>query len=147
MPDKIQPNDSNPPNIPWFLYEKLVPLAQAARLFPPLRNRKGNAVHPSTLYRWGKKGRRSRNGKLVRLDICLAGGTNCTSKEAIERFFRSLNDEDDEHDKDNEDDGTAIGIRPGNPPNSPGFRAKENVALRDQSQEAMQILAQRGYGD
>jgi hypothetical protein len=153
MPDKTQPNDSNPPKIPWFLREKLITLAEAARLIPPLRKGKtgkATSVNPSTVFRWCTKGRRSRrNGKLVRLNMCLVGATNCTSIQALERFSRELNDEDDDlnkHDED-EDDGLAVGARPKPSPRSPGCQAKANVARPDQYQEAMQILAPRGYVD
>ena len=149
MPDDILPNDNSRHDGPPFQREKLLTLAQAARHIPPLRNRKGkaNTVHPSTLYRWGTQGRRSRSGKLVRLELWRVGGTICTSVEALERFFRALNDEDDGPDKHDDDGYSAIGVRPRSPPRSPGSRAKENVNLQNQSQEAMQILALRGYVD
>jgi len=150
MSDQSQSNDENVRKTPWYLREKLLSLSQAAKLFPPLRNTKGRAMHPSTLYRWGTKGRISRKGKLVKLQLYRLGGTNCTSLEALDRFFRSLNDEDDKPEDCNENDadnGPLSGLRHRKPPNLPSSRSKEYPVLDDQYREAMQILTQRDYID
>ena len=89
---------SNLPNLPGVqLYPSLevrgvlnVTLAQAARRLPSLRG--GKPPHPSTLFRWATAGRKSRSGRIVQLEIWLVGGTNCTSIEALCRFFQKLND-------------------------------------------------------
>lgn len=62
--------------------EGLIPLADAAKFLP---HRKGKAVHFSTLYRWGQRGLDG-----VRLEVVQAGGTKCTSRAALSRFFQRL---------------------------------------------------------
>ncbi len=71
-------------------HEQMLSLAQAARRLPTLRGRK--SPHPATLFRWATAGRKGRNGAIVRLEIWRVGGTNCTSIEALTRFFDRLND-------------------------------------------------------
>ena len=44
----------------------------------------GNRVHPSTVHRWRLRGCRG-----VKLETILAGGTRCTSAEALQRFFEA----------------------------------------------------------
>jgi hypothetical protein len=63
--------------------ETLVSLADAARLLP--RRRGGRKVHTSTCYRWTVSG-----CKGVLLESVQIGGTRCTSKEALARFFQRL---------------------------------------------------------
>lgn len=60
-----------------------IPLAPAARHLPPLRSNR--PVSPSTLWRWAKRGLRG-----VCLEIIHVGGTVCTSREALQRFFAAL---------------------------------------------------------
>ena len=66
-----------------MLAESLVPLGEAARFVPPRRG--GKAAHPSTLFRWAAHGLRG-----VRLEVVQVGGTKCTSREALHRFFDRL---------------------------------------------------------
>ena len=63
--------------------ETIITLTEAARLLP--RRRAGRPVHVSCLYRWAQIGCRG-----VRLEIVQIGGTKCTSREAMQRFFDSL---------------------------------------------------------
>ena len=63
--------------------ETLLSLADAARLLP--RRRAGKKPHVSCLYRWTKTG-----CKGVILESIQVGGTRCTSKAALSRFFRRL---------------------------------------------------------
>ena len=65
-----------------FETEEIVPLAAAAKWLPSMR---GKAPHVCTLYRWTKAG-----VKGVRLEIIKIGGTTCTSREALARFFQQL---------------------------------------------------------
>jgi hypothetical protein len=102
--------------------EEALSLAQAAHRLPSLR--KGKSPHPATVYRWATDGRRSRSGKLVRLEVKLIGGTNCTSIQALSRFFDRLND-----------------IEPVGPPTSLG---EVDVRRKLQAEEAKKILEQRG---
>ncbi len=63
--------------------ETLISLSDAARHLP--RRRAGKKVHTSCCYRWTTAGCRG-----VILESIQIGGTRCTSKEALARFFRRL---------------------------------------------------------
>jgi len=63
--------------------EELVSLTEAARLLP--RRRGGKKAHCSCLYRWSTSG-----CKDVILETIQIGGTRCTSREALARFFEKL---------------------------------------------------------
>ena len=63
--------------------EHLISLAEAARLLPA--RRAGKRPHVSCLYRWTTVGCRG-----VVLESVQIGGTRCTSREALERFFSAL---------------------------------------------------------
>lgn len=63
--------------------ERLVTLAQAARIRPP--GRRGRPTHPSTVYRWISRGVKGQKLEAVRL-----GGTLYTSAEALQRFADRL---------------------------------------------------------
>lgn len=66
-----------------LMNEQLVPLAQATRWVP---SRRGDApTHASTLFRWATEGLRG-----VRLETLQVGGSRCTSREALHRFFKRL---------------------------------------------------------
>jgi hypothetical protein len=63
----------------------LIPLAQVPSLpFIPHR-RCGRKLHVSTIFRWAQRGV---NG--VRLEVLRAGGSLCTTVEALQQFFASL---------------------------------------------------------
>ena len=63
--------------------EELITLADAAALIP--RRRMGRPAHPSTLFRWADAGLRG-----IRLETIQVGGTKCTSRAALFRFFAAL---------------------------------------------------------
>ena len=63
--------------------EQLVSLTEAAGLLP--RRRRGRKPAVQTLYRWASHGVRG-----VRLETIQIGGTRCTSREALQRFFLAL---------------------------------------------------------
>ena len=63
--------------------EQLLTLTEAARLCP--RRRGGRPTHVSCVYRWTKSG-----CKGVILDSIQVGGTRCTSRAAMARFFEAL---------------------------------------------------------
>jgi len=65
------------------LSEEIVSLNDATRLIP--RRRRGALPHVSTLFRWSTHGVRG-----VVLETIQVGGTRCTSRQAIERFFAAL---------------------------------------------------------
>jgi len=66
-----------------FHTEEIFSLADAAKSLP--RRRGGKKVHLSCAYRWTKTGCRG-----VILESIQIGGTRCTSKEALARFFQRL---------------------------------------------------------
>jgi hypothetical protein len=65
------------------LTEELRSLTNATKLLPSRRG--DRRTHVSCLFRWAKHGLRG-----VRLETIRVGGTLCTSREALERFFASL---------------------------------------------------------
>ena len=68
--------------------ETLLSLTQAARELPA--RRAGKRPHVSCLYRWTKSGCKS-----IVLESIQVGGTRCTSREALTRFFDRLTYADD----------------------------------------------------
>jgi len=68
------------------LNEELLSLSDAAKLLP--RRRGGRKVHTATIYRWTTTG-----CKDIVLESTQVGGTRCTTKEALARFFERLADE------------------------------------------------------
>lgn len=65
--------------------ETLISLSEATRHLPRRRGQK--KPHISCLYRWTTSG-----CKGMVLESIQVGGTRCTSKEALARFFRRLTD-------------------------------------------------------
>ena len=63
--------------------EHVLCLRDAAKRLP--KRRGGKRPHVATLYRWAKRGLRG-----VVLETLQVGGTLCTSREALQRFFESL---------------------------------------------------------
>jgi hypothetical protein len=68
--------------------EKLLSMAQAARLFPP--NRGNRPVHPSTVSRWIVNGVLLRDGQRARLEGVVRPSGWFTSAEAVQRFLAVL---------------------------------------------------------
>jgi hypothetical protein len=68
-----------------LLDEQLFPLAQVPNLGIIPNRRRGRQIHVATLHRWAVHGL---NG--VVLETLQVGGTRCTSREALRRFFQSL---------------------------------------------------------
>jgi len=66
-----------------LLSEKTLTLHQAAATLPHRRG--GKPTHASTLFRWATDGLRGE-----KLEVVQVGGTKCTSKEALTRFFTRL---------------------------------------------------------
>ena len=67
--------------------ETLISLAEAAGSLP--RRRAGKKAHLSCVYRWTTAGCRG-----IILESIQVGGTRCTSREALARFFRRLTNGD-----------------------------------------------------
>lgn len=53
------------------------------------RRRRGKKLHVSTLFRWASRGCRG-----VKLETTRVGGTLCSSKDALQRFFDRLSAND-----------------------------------------------------
>jgi len=106
-----------------ILSETVLSLAQAARRLPQLRGAKatGKGVHPVTLWRWAKKGLNTPNGEKVRLETVRIGGTNCTSRQALQRFIDRLQ---------------------GQEPSPPSYQPRP---LNKRAAQAMEELRKRGY--
>jgi len=68
--------------------EKLIRIADLSRLVP---GRTGQGVSVSTVHRWMLKGRRNRDGEIIRLDSLVVGGSRYTTREALRRFTAALN--------------------------------------------------------
>jgi len=101
--------------------EELLTLKQVCEILP--RRRRGRRPAFSTVWRWALHGARG-----VRLETLRCGGTLCTSREALQRFFDRLS----------EHDGTAqpeqrLGYR------TPGQRQK---AVEQAEQELAKVDAQ-----
>ena len=115
------------PNSPDYsehdlLKEDCMSLSKAARRLPHVRGSK--PPHPSTLFRWAEGGRRSKMGVLVRLEIVRVGGTNCTSMEALSRFFDRLYDVEKE--------------------SQPVTAKQKDAETQTRTDQAMRTLRQRG---
>ena len=65
------------------LDETIICFDNAAQELP--RRRRGRRIHLSTLYRWSDGGCRG-----VVLETIQVGGSRCTSREALQRFFEAL---------------------------------------------------------
>jgi Protein of unknown function (DUF1580) len=63
--------------------ETIISLADAAKELP--RRRRGRRAHVSCVYRWSTVG-----CKGTVLETLQVGGTRCTSREALQRFFERL---------------------------------------------------------
>ena len=63
--------------------ESMISLSEAAKSLP--RRRAGRKPNIATLYRWTTVGCRG-----VVLEFLQIGGTRCTSREAMQRFFDAL---------------------------------------------------------
>jgi hypothetical protein len=103
--------------------ETLVTLADAAKLLP--RRRRGRKAHVSTLFRWTTIGVRG-----VLLESIQVGGTRCTSREALQRFFESLSENRQT---------AAVGVLAG-----PTIKRGTSAQRQRQSAEAARKLAEMG---
>ncbi|HEX3655113.1 MAG TPA: DUF1580 domain-containing protein [Pirellulales bacterium] len=63
--------------------EQVLTLTAATKLLPNRRG--GKKPHVSTLYRWALRGIKG-----VQLETIPIGGSTCTSREALQRFFDRL---------------------------------------------------------
>jgi len=67
------------------LTEDVFPLSAAPTNFPFPARRRGAKPHISTIYRWAVHGCRG-----IYLETIQVGGTRCTSRESLRRFFEGL---------------------------------------------------------
>jgi len=68
--------------------EKVLFFGDAIKRLPVTRS--GRPIHTNTIWRWATKGLKGPNGQVVRLEYGKIGGRNCTSEEALQRFFDRL---------------------------------------------------------
>jgi len=64
-------------------HEDVISLTDATKFLPP--RRAGKRPHVATLHRWVTVGVRG-----IKLEMIQVGGTRCTSREALQRFFDRL---------------------------------------------------------
>jgi hypothetical protein len=103
--------------------EHVITFPQATDELP--RRRRGRKTHVSTLFRWTTVGCRG-----VVLESIQVGGTRCTSREALQRFFERLS----------ESRGAgAVGVQSG-----PIARRRTPAQRQRQSAEAGRKLAEMG---
>lgn len=68
--------------------ERVLFFKQVADRLP--RGKSGMPIHANTIWRWATKGLKGPNGEVVRLECGKIGGRNCTTEEALQRFFDRL---------------------------------------------------------
>jgi hypothetical protein len=71
--------------VPITIDETIIPPPEATKEVP--RRRRGRKTHVSTIYRWMTSGCRG-----IVLESIQVGGTRCTSREALQRFFDRLSE-------------------------------------------------------
>ena len=69
------------------LEDDLLTLTDAAKVLPPLGGRR---IHPSTLWRWCRRGCRG-----IKLDYVRLGHRMCVSRDALDQFSRQLAEQDE----------------------------------------------------
>ncbi len=104
--------------------ESIITFSQAADELP--RRRRGRKTHVSTFYRWSTAGCRG-----VRLETVQIGGTCCTSREALQRFFEAVTA--------NRSGATLPGVAPCAP-----LRTRTATKRRRDSEKAERELIQAG---
>lgn len=125
---------TNPPDDSGYdlLKENCLSFSKAARQLPNVRGKKHPA--PETIGRWAHHGRRSRTGEIIHLEYIKIGGNNCTSMEALGRFFARLRG-DDPPDK-------PCTAKRQTPPKTPGVSNQNSPEKR--AEQATEILRRRG---
>jgi hypothetical protein len=88
MADGISEVDSVPDVLAEIQSGGGLSLSAAGRLFPGHRG--GEAVDPSTVFRWVVKGTRTAGGSVVKLEAVRVGGRWLTSRGAVARFVAAL---------------------------------------------------------
>lgn len=76
------------------LNEELIDLRRAAKLPPFANGKTGKPAHIASLYRHVLNGARAANGERIRLETVRTPGGLRTSRQAVERFIRSLTNPD-----------------------------------------------------
>jgi hypothetical protein len=106
--------------------EHVISFAQAGEESP--RRRRGRKIHISCFYRWSTVGCRG-----IVLETIQVGGTRCTSREALQRFFERLSAP------------VRTGGVGGDPSRSKAVVGRRTLAQRQRdSAEAGRKLAERG---
>ncbi len=71
--------------------EKVLLFGEAIKRLP--KGKYGKPIHTNTIWRWATKGLKGPNSEVVRLECGKIGGRNCTTEEALQRFFDRLKGE------------------------------------------------------
>ena len=69
-------------------HQHALTFAQAAKLLP--KGTEGRRIHPTTIWRWARRGVRAADGTRIRLRITKIGGRNYVVLQELENFFRQL---------------------------------------------------------
>jgi hypothetical protein len=72
-----------------LMEEKLIPLSQAAKLFPAYDPDKAPVI--ATMINWAQRGVKLSHGQLVKLELLRIGGRWFTSAPAVKRFIENQN--------------------------------------------------------
>ena len=113
-----------------FTEEDPIPIRKAPEHFP--RQPNGKKINIATVYRWVRPGATVKSGTdRVRLEVWKVGGRSYTTVQAIKRFIRRLNGEDDEM------QGGIGATLPPKPPMTPGGRTTE---IENATQRARKIV-------
>ncbi|MFO0889898.1 MAG: DUF1580 domain-containing protein [Isosphaeraceae bacterium] len=100
--------------------ETVISLVEAARMLP--QRPTGKALHVAALRRWAARGIRGH-----KLEVIYIGGTVCTSREALARFFATIS---------GNDEPGASPARPTAPGPAPRPRTSRSPAERAKASEA-----------
>jgi len=113
-----------------FTDEDPIPIRKAPEHFPKQPN--GKKINIATVYRWVRPGATVKGGtERIKLEVWKVGGRSYTTVQAIKRFIRRLNSEDDET------QGGVGATLPPNPPMTPGGRSTE---IENATQRARKIV-------
>jgi len=113
-----------------FTDEDPIPIRKSPEHFPKQPN--GKKINIATVYRWVRPGATVKGGtERIKLEVWKVGGRSYTTVQAIRRFIKRLNGEDDET------QGGIGATLPPKPPMTPGGRSTE---IENATQRARKIV-------